>query len=259
MRTIYICEDTVTGIFSAIYDAWKAGEDAGRCGIGLRGQMEQELFCSYTEVEESEKKAEAVERMILKHLGEKAYWDIYHALLSHDAGKGTAILGAMLEARRIPDSTRIMEHLSHPMVEKVFELSRNVGGEAHVLKGFVRFRELANGILYSEITPKNRVLTCLAPHFADRLPVENWMIYDKTHREIVLHEKKKRWILLTGEEPDVEWISRLSENEEEFSELWRGFCRTISIASRENSRCQRQHLPLWYRKNMVEFDERSEG
>ena len=71
MRTIYICEDTVTGIFSAIYDAWKAGEDAGRCGIGLRGQMEQELFCSYTEVEESEKKAEAVERMILKHLGEK--------------------------------------------------------------------------------------------------------------------------------------------------------------------------------------------
>ena len=27
-----------------------------------------------------------------------------------------------------------MEHLSHPKVEKVFELSRRVGAEAHALK-----------------------------------------------------------------------------------------------------------------------------
>ena len=51
-----------------------------------------------------------------------------------------------------------MEHLSHPMVEKVFELSRSVGGEAHNLKGFLRFRELENGVLYAPITPKARCL-----------------------------------------------------------------------------------------------------
>ena len=88
-------------------------------------------------------------------------------------------LGTMLEARKIPDSRKIMEHLSHPKVEKVFELSRSVGAEAPSLKGFVRFKELSGGILYSEIAPKSRALTCLAPHFADRLSTENWMICDK--------------------------------------------------------------------------------
>ena len=62
------------------------------------------------------------------------------------------------------------------------------GAEAHSLKGFVRFKELSGGILYSEIAPKSQVLTCLAPHFADRLSTENWMICDKTHEEYAVHE-----------------------------------------------------------------------
>ena len=64
-------------------------------------------------------------------------------MLSEDEEKGDAVLGTMLEARKIPDSRKIMEHLSHPKVEKVFELSRSVGAEAHSLKGFVRFKELS--------------------------------------------------------------------------------------------------------------------
>ena len=253
MKTIYICSDNVTGIFSAVYDAWKSGKEEDSCGIVLRGNIEQELFCEYAEVREDERKAEAVERLILKHLGERAYWDIYHALLSSDSQKGKAVLGTMLAARKIPDSRKIMDHLSHPMVEKVFEMSRNVGGEAHLLKGFLRFRELESGILFAEITPKNRVLTCLAPHFSDRLPIENWMIYDKSHQEIALHEANKRWVLVSAESLNLEKIQNVSEAERRFSELWKGFCKTIAIESRKNPKCQRQHLPLWYRVNMVEF------
>ncbi|MCB6414711.1 TIGR03915 family putative DNA repair protein [Dorea acetigenes] len=254
MRKMYICTDSVTGIFSAVYEAWKSGRDSDTCGIVFRGKVEQELFCEYCEIEESERKALAVEKMILRHLGERAYWDIYHAALSEREEKGNAILGAMLEARRIPDSTKIMDHLSHPMVEKVFEMSRSVDGEAHQLKGFLRFRELEGGILFAEITPKNRVLTCLAPHFSDRLPTENWMIYDKNHREIALHEAGKRWVLASDDTLDFEKTRNISEAERHFSELWKGFCRTISIEERSNPRCQRQHLPLWYRVNMTEFD-----
>lgn len=44
---------------------------------------------------------------------------------------------------------------------------------------FIRFRELENGILFSEITPKAQILTCVADHFEDRFPLENWIIYDK--------------------------------------------------------------------------------
>ena len=253
MKTVYVCNDTVTGIFSGIYDAWKSKKGEEECEIALRGMLNQQLFCDYVEVEETEHKAAAVEALIKKHLGRRAYWDIYHAVLSADSKKGDAVLGTMLAARAIPDSTKIMEHMSHPKVEKVFELSRNVGGEAHSYKGFLRFRELLNGVLYAEIEPKNQILTCLAPHFADRLPVENWMIHDKTHRMFAVHEAGKKWVILWGEEIDETVLEMVSDKEEEYARLWRGFCRTIAIESRRNPRCQMQHLPLRYRGKMTEF------
>ncbi|MCI8796858.1 MAG: DNA metabolism protein [Dorea sp.] len=254
MKTVYVCNDTVTGIFSGIYDAWKSKKGESECEIALRGMLDQQLFCDYVEVEETEHKAIAVEALIKKHLGRRAYWDIYHAVLSADQRKGDAVLGTMLAARMIPDSTKIMEHLSHPKVEKVFELSRNVGGEAHSYKGFLRFRELLNGVLYAEIEPKNQILTCLAPHFADRLPVENWMIHDKAHQMFAVHEAGKKWVILWGEEIDETVFEKVSDKEEEYARLWKGFCRTIAIESRTNSRCQLQHLPLRYRGKMTEFN-----
>lgn len=257
MKTIYICRDSITGIFSGIYDAWKCGHEEGTCGIALMESVEQQLFCEYVETEETEEKARAVEQLIKKHLGRQAYWDIYHAVLSEDAEKGNAILGTMLAARKIENSKKIMDYLTNKNVEKVFELSRNVGGEAHALKGFLRFKELENGVLFSEITPKNQVLTCLAPHFLDRLPVENWMIYDKTHGMFVVHESRKQWVLMQGEGLDITLTSKVSERETEFAHLWKSFCKSISIQSRENLRCQMNHLPLRYRTNMVEFDQES--
>lgn len=255
MKTVYICSNTVTGIFSAVYDAWKAGKQEDECGIALRGELEQELFCEYQQVEETERKAQAVEVLIRKHLGAQAYWDIYHASLSEDKKKGDAILGTMLAAKKLPDSRKIMEHLSHPKVETVFELSRSVGGEAHNYKGFLRFKELINGVLYSEITPKNQVLTCLAPHFAHRLPLENWMIYDKTHKMFVVHEAQKKWVLVWDEGFDRSRIGTVSEKELMYAKLWKNFCKTIAIESRRNPKCQLQHLPLRYREDMVEMGE----
>ena len=109
MKTIYICTDTVTGIFSGIYDAWKAEGEEDTCGIALRGALEQQLFCDYVETVETEHKAVVVEAMIKKNLGRPAYWDIYHAALAADGGKGDAILGTMLAARRIREKTMISE------------------------------------------------------------------------------------------------------------------------------------------------------
>ena len=88
MKQVYICSDTVNGIFSAIYDAWKTRLREEQLGIVLKGSVEQELFCEYKEVKETEEKAMAVEKLIKRHLGYDAYWDIYHAVLSDDREKG---------------------------------------------------------------------------------------------------------------------------------------------------------------------------
>ena len=250
MKRVYICTDSITGIFSAIYDAWI---ERAQCDLGIvfHNEFEQELFCEYIKVEETQKKTLAVERMIQKNLGVLVYQDIYQAMLAHDADKGTAILGVLLEAQRIPNSCKIMEHLTNPHVEKIFELSRRVGAEAHQYKGFIRFRELKNGILLSEIEPKSQVLPCIAEHFSDRLPLENFMIYDRTHEVFVVHQAKSKWVLVKGEKVKQEALSEVSDEQVKFEGLWREFCQSISIRERENLWLQRQNLPLRYRKHMV--------
>ena len=253
MKRVYVCTDTITGIFSAIYDAWKTKLGQEQLGIVLKGAIDQELFCEYMEVVESEKKAVAVENLIKQHLGYETYWDIYHAVLSGNKEKGDAILGTMLEARYVENKRKIMDHLTNPKVRKVFELSRKVANEAHYYQEFVRFRELNNGILFSDIEPQNQILPCLGNHFSNRFPLENWMIYDKTHRMFLVHQERHPWILVLDEEPNHEMIKNISEKERTFVHLWKGFFDSIAIKERESYERQRQHLPLRYRTHVTEF------
>lgn len=252
MKQVYICSDTITGIFSAFYDAWKERRDQ-EVGIGLKGNMEQRLFCEYTEVQETEQKAAAIKHLIQKHLGDSVYADMYYALLSEHAGKAEAVFHVMQTARTIKNSKKIMEHLSNPDVEMVFELSRRVKNESHQFMEFLRFRELENGVLFSEIRPENRVLVCIGDHFADRLPLENWAVYDKTHEAFILHRSRRPWVLVQGETLDQEVIGRISEKERKMEQLWNGFFEAVSIQERENPVCQRNHLPYRFRPDMTEF------
>lgn len=252
MKQIYICNDTITGIFSAIYEAWKEYRDE-EAGIAIRGHVTPQLFCEYHETEETEEKSMAVARLIKENLGHAVYGSIYHALLSEDAQKAEAVYQMMLAARTLQNGTKIMEHLSHPYVGKVFELSRKVSNEVHFFLGFVRFRELENGVLLSEITPKSRVLTCIGDYFTDRLPIENWMIYDKSHKEFLVHMMGRKWILVQGEELSLQETYKNSVSQGEFEQLWKGFCHSISIKERENTALQRNHVPMRFRQNITEF------
>lgn len=255
MREIYICTDTITGICSALHDAWLENRN-GDAGIGLRGRVQQQFFCQYKTVVETEGKAQRLQHMVKRYLGYNAYWAIYYALLSDDEEKGTEVFRIMQEARSIPDSRKIMDHLENPDVAKVFAMGRSVSNEAHMYEEFIRFRELKNGILFSEITPKSQVLTCIGNHFADRFPLENWMIYDKTHEVFLIHRKQEKWRLVWGETLNADAVSEVSDGEKDYASLWKEFFETISIKERENPKCQKSHLPLRFRRDMTEFDPR---
>lgn len=253
MKRVYVCQDNVTSLFSALYDAWKEKRQSGDAEIAFRGNVETKFFCEYTEVTSSEEKAAAVQKMISRHLGEEAYRMLYYAALSADLEKGNAIWGSMIAARNIKDSTKIMQHLTEPNVRKAFELYRNVSNEAHFFKEILRFRELKSGILFAKIEPKSQILTAIASHFSDRLPLENFMIYDETHQMAVIHESKKNWVVVSGVSIDFEGLDSYSESEQEIEKLWKTFFQSIAIKERESYERQRAHFPIWYRKNAVEF------
>lgn len=253
MKRRYICTDTITGILSAVYDAWKQDRSDSEGGIVFWGSVQQEMFCRYYEVREDEKKVHAVQKLIWKYMGEEAYLAIGQALLSDDEEKGTAILRTMIEARKLSNAGTIMGHLKHPAVRKVFELSRNVSRETHAWKEFLRFRELKRGILFAKITPRNAILPGIAGHFSDRFPMEDFIIYDETHSSFLIHPKRRQWLIITDEEKKWQIPEEYSDKEGGWQRLWKVFKESVTIQERENRKLQQTNMPLRYRNDMTEF------
>ena len=132
----------------------------------------------------------------------------------------------------------------HPVAKAVQHLM----GEAHLLKGFVRFSELG-GVLGSEIAPKNRVLPVLRSHFCARYQNEKFFIYDRTHKEALFYASGKAVI-----RPLEDFqMAPPDETEAAYRVLWKRFYDTIAIKERENPRCQNTHMPKRYRGTMTEF------
>ena len=138
---------------------------------------------------------------------------------------------------------------------RTFSLARSAGREEDHLCGFLRFTEVQGGILYAKIGPKNNLMTFLMPHFADRFPMENFIIYDDNRGIFGIHPAGKAWYLTYGLEADLnEEALAVSEGERQIQELFSHFCRTIAIKERENKKLQQNMLPLRFQEYMPEFD-----
>jgi len=68
-KRILVCEDSMEGIFSAVYDGWK--ECAGGCKVSIQTSfpVSMELFTSYREIATDQSKVGKVMRTILMRLG----------------------------------------------------------------------------------------------------------------------------------------------------------------------------------------------
>lgn len=142
----------------------------------------------------------------------------------------------------------IMHALADERVSPVFRAVQHLGGEAHLLKGFVRFSD-QGGLLVAEIEPKNRVLPLLQPHFCARYSGEQFAIYDRTHKEALFH-RPGDWAIVPMEDFQV---TAPGEAELAYRRMWRRFYDTIAIESRENPRCRMSHMPKRYWATMTEF------
>lgn len=251
-QIIFLCENSIEGIFSGVYEAWDSRLGHSRCRLQV-GIDNYQLFSEYRQVETDESKAWKVSRTVCERLGFFTYQNFCRAIASNDADKADAVYKTIVAGFALKNGQAVMNNLSNPYVAKVFELNRNVGNEVHRLLEFLRFQELENGVLYARVGPQNDILPMLAPHFADRLPLENFMIYDDHRHSVIVHEREKQWIYLPHQEIDEEIVNHYSTEEEYYQELFTSFCHTIAIKERENRKLQQQMLPLKFQKYMTEF------
>lgn len=201
-KKMLICDDTMEGIFTAVYDGWRWGNRGFSVGIAVREPDYPELFTENLEIISDSVKAFKVARTIKNRLGGQVYEAVCYAAASVHPEKGTAIFYLL---RRALEKGRI----------------------------------------------DTRVLELLAPHFSDRFPNENWMIYDKKKQKVLAHEQ--------GGECTVYIQAVLNTQEtdpvqsDEYENLWKAFCSHITIPERKNPGLQRQFVPLKFRSNMPEF------
>lgn len=252
MITIFQCEDGLDGIFTGIYEAWASGLGHDNVKVQTEGIRNLELFSRYVEVETDPHKAHKVARTLRSRLSEESYHHIFHAALSEDPERADAIYRVIVMALTQRGGSRIMERLQNPYVCQVFECSRRVGNESHRYLGFLRFQEMKSGLLCSEIHPENRVLPLIGDHFADRFPQENFLIYDGTHQEYLVHPKGRRWFLAQAEKETWQKLGKVSNAEGQFQSMWQCFCETIAVEQRKNPGLQKQLLPLKFREYMTE-------
>lgn len=249
---IFVCEDSLEGIFTGVYDA--CASHLGHRNIRLLSKEPEnyELFSEYITVTPSEEKTEKVVRTLTTRFGRQFYESIYQAAMSGAGSapgkmdKADAIYETILLALSCNDGQKALLSLGEPCVYRIFELCRATNREACHHLEFLRFSELENGVLFAVIHPKDNILPYLADHFTDRLPLDNFMIYDATHELIAVHKVSKGYILTDAADLDLDKTKRYSENELEYRKLWLAFFDHIAIESRKNTKLQMQLIPKRY-------------
>lgn len=256
--TIYLCNPDFEGILCGVYDAWIGGRGHSNVRLELTGSChDMMLFSEYVEVGYSREKAGRAADAVCRKLSQEVYRKIYVASLSQDEERADKIYRFLVRA--FSHGPKILDQLQIPESYEIFCMCRNVYNENHLLTEFLRFSQAPGNILVSRIGPKNDVMTLLAPHFADRLPEENWIIYDENREKAAVHPRGKQWIIVNHllEQTNRESLWQLcldqETDEKEYEDLWITFFHTIAIKERTNPACQRNHLPLRFRPYMTEF------
>ena len=240
---------------TGVYDAYASKLGYENVKLQMEGEMDRELFAEYVEVEPDPEKSAKVLRTIRRELGLEAYDAICQAAASWDGRKANAIFRTVVLGLHLPKKKKVMHCLTKDYVCTVAELSKKTWNEAHSFMGYVRFVELTGGILYADIKPENEVLSLIAPHFANRYPEENWIIYDEGRETFAIHRAGKGWMIVEDMQVAEEVKSQLSMEEEDYRAMWRAFTKSITIEARKNENLQKQLLPLRFRDKMTEFKE----
>jgi len=239
----YTYDGSFSGLLCCIHESYYAKELPAAI---FSYENEITTIFPVKEITTNEDFAQKVENSIISKISHEALHHVRYCYLSCAPERELIILNFLRLSYKTGRPT--MNMLANDAVRKICDIARNVSGEAHKYKGFLRFSE-HNGALAAIIEPKNFILPLLAPHFCDRFPAEQLLIYDKTHKHAFIYEKGQHHLLpLENFDPPP-----ASESESTYRALWQQFYNTIAIPARLNPNLRQNHMPKRYWRQMTEF------
>lgn len=250
---VYTCDDRFESMMTCIYDAWSSRKGHSNIHLELEPVAQAELFCEYIHVDADQEKAAKVIRSVQKKISHEAYRQIYRAAMSCEPDRLDTIYRFMILG--FAYGRQVTSMLTEMPVMRILELERKVANETHYFREFTRFTSVDRRVYVSHIEPKCNVLNMVAEHFADRMPSEYWVMIDDNRKLAAVHSKDEGFYMTALSADEFSKFRELEKERDEYTELWLEFFQTIGIEARKNPRCQRNMLPLWYRKHMTEFME----
>ena len=97
-------------------------------------------------------------RTVKRRMGEKAREAVCYASACPDSGKADAIYRLIVLGLSLPDGRQAVNRLQDPAVVLVEKLRYKAWHEAERMLGFLRFEELAGGVLYARMNPPYAIL-----------------------------------------------------------------------------------------------------
>lgn len=237
---ILITDGTAASFFTAVFDAYKEREIIITSDENVQLTLGSEVMRVYSDIE----KCERVRKGIAKY-DTYAEEEILLALRSCDALKEQTAFAYI--RKLMQNKAAIRKQLSLPEVIEFNDIISKVTNEAHKLKGFLRFMESADGVLYAPYTPDNNITDLLMRHFAERLKSERFVIHDLKRKIAGIYDGLD-WILDYVGEAEV----YLSEYERAFENLWKKYYSAVNIKERPHEKQMKGYMPVRYWKFLPE-------
>lgn len=235
---VWVYEDHFEGLMTVVYAWFYSKEKPYR--MVAEQHYQQDLLSHVKYITTDSHQAQKVVDGIVNKLGKDTFELLIKAYLSEDVNIADIIIQFLDYAFK--NGAKVVNHLSDPRVAAFMGRSAAVSRESHKLLGMVRFAELSNGILYGAYDSTYNQVLILAPHFAQRLGNQVWVIHDRK-RGIGAFYQKGQWHM--GEMPENLGV-QLSEDETLFQNLWKRYYKHIAIEERKNHNLRRQNMPKKY-------------
>jgi probable DNA metabolism protein len=241
----YIYDGSFEGLLSCIYEAYYRHENPDWI---IPGEMPQlDMLDKNIHISTDEDKAAKVYDSILNKISDHVLDDVYYAFLSEVENSGKIIYEYLKLGWKM--GVKIDLFISDDRVLNLHKVSEKVRTERHRMLGLIRFSQCKDGIYYSQIEPDHNILQLLAPHFANRMADQNWIIHDIKRNSAAIYNMEG-WILTNLELKD---LPVMSLEEDFYQSLWKQYFKSIAITTRLNSKLQVQHMPKRYWNHLVEI------
>ena len=238
--TYYLVDGSEDCFFTAVFDAFKDKN----CIITSEKDLQIGLDSEFKEVVADNTKAERVKKK-LNALDKLCLEDIGLLLRSCDSLKEQTAFEYIKLI--IANNGAVRDMLATPTVMEMTTMRGKVTTEIHKLKGFLRFIENAEGVLYAPYSPDNDITDLLAPHFARRFSNQRFVIHDIKRKKAALFDGDEI-VMFDAEGAEI----YLSEYQQHFEDLWRQYYKSVNIESRPHEKQMKGYMPVRYWKFLPE-------